>query len=475
MTRLRAAAAVVLATLIGGACDGDGGDAPDVSRDVQDLRVPSDDEREAAAKLHEAGVFIEAEEMRAAEPLLRRVLEIRPGDRRAAELLARCMMDRGDLEAAIPLLRHALEGAARNGGLNGLLITVLMNLGRYGEAERAARAWTEADAQSVDAWYELGRALYRLNRFEDSIQAFRRAEGLKSTRADVRSEMGLALAAAGRLPLAEAKLRDATERQPDYADAWFRLGDVIFRRDPARVKEAVDAMSKAVTLEPTMIVGHLFLFRVCRLARVPEGDPIRERGEQAWRAVLRLHDRAQLAPLLAGVDGNVESTSERVLREQAALSPDDPAPRAALARFLHASRRYDDATDAYRRAIELGATDPKLRLLVAAALVAQALPPSVRAAAPGTAESARAATLLREAETHCCAAVAAVPGDPVASRALAWVLLLQGRDADARDAAEAAIAAWPDDLLAKKVRALARMHAGEVDPGLEEIAALGWL
>jgi hypothetical protein len=73
--------------------------------------------------------------------------------------------------------------------------------------------------------------------------------------------------------------------------------------------------------------------------------------------------------------------------------------------------------------------------------------------------------------------------DPAAAapvhRLLAWILLVQGKDADAAQAAESALALAADDVLAKKIRALARLHAGAdaaaLDAAMNEIASLGSL
>lgn len=468
MTSRAAALAVSLLVLV--ACGEEPQAQPRRTR-VQELALPSDADREAGEKFREAEAFVAARKPKLAEPLLERVLELRPADRPALELLARCRIERGKLDEAVPLLRRARETPGRNAAARALLVRTLMQLGHFEEAEKEARAWTEVDAQAVDSWFDLGRCLYQLGRAEDAIQAFRRAEALKSSRADVRSELGLALAAAGRLAEAEEKQRDAIDRERDSADAWFRLGDVIFRRDPKRVREAVEAMEEAIRRDERMVVAHLYLFRVCRLARPAEGDPLRARGERAWREVLRLHDRAQVTPALGGDVRADPAANEVALREQVALRPSEPGPHAALARHLLAERRHDEAAAAFREAVAAGATDVRTRLLFAATLVTAAQSPAAR---PAQAQRS-AEDLLREAETQCRAVLAEFPEDTSTNRLLAWVLLLQGRDAEAMAAADRAVAGAPDDVLAKKVRALARMHSGEVDEGLHDLAALGWL
>ena len=489
------AAALVVAPLAATGC-GDDEPAKPRRRSVEDLQLPSPEAAEAAEKYRDAQVFLDAKKPHLAEPLLRRVLELTPDDPRVALRLARCVSERGQHAEAVPLLQHALLAAPRNGEIHALLCKSLAQLGDGAATEAAARAWAHSEAGDADAYYFLGTTLYGLGRYDDAIAAFRRAEILKATRADIRSELGLALAASGDLVKAEAKQRDAIDRQPSYAEAWFRLGDVIFRRDPARAAEAVEAMDRAVELEPSNTVAHLYLFRVTRLAGVKDDDPMHARGEQAWTNVLRLHGRAQTAAALGAAAKPDDKASEYSLREQISLHPDDPAPRIQLAHFLHADRRWDEAIDAYQQAIAAGAPGIEPRVHLAAALATQAALLMTRRAggAGGGAEASDAATTaaqaadrLRAAESTLRAALAtaasATPADTASSvapsvaanRLLAWVLLLAGRDTDAEAACDAVLALAPDDVLAKKLKALARMHRGDVDAGLNEVAALGWL
>ncbi|MCE9634826.1 MAG: tetratricopeptide repeat protein [Planctomycetes bacterium] len=426
---------------------------------VEELDLPTDAERESSDKLAEAETFMLAKKTKLAEVPLRRVLELSPHSGRAAELLAQCLIERGAVHEAIPLLRTAIEGAPRRAALRALLIQSLMHAGDAAVTEVAAREWTDVDAANADAWFELGRASYLQGKNDDAIAAFRRAELLKASRADIRSELGLALVAAGQLGKAEAKFRDAIDRQPDYADAWFRLGDVIFRRDPARAGEAAEALARAVEIEPGHVLGHLYLFRVCRLAttksNAPADDPLRLRGEEAWKAVLRIHGRAQAAAVLGADATPSESTSEFALREQVSLHPEDVSHRIALGKFLHAERRYDDAIDTWRKAIDAGASDAWTRTRLAVALVA------------------RNDSVAADAELR--AALLDAPREVMVHRLLAWTLLLRGRDDDAILVATAALDCAPGDVLARKIRALAKMHKGDVDASLQEIAALGWL
>lgn len=460
-TRLRLAAAAWACGAAGLVASPGCGDAPSdepiqpkKSR-VEELDLPTDAERESGDRLAEAEVFVQARKLKLAETPLRRVLELSPRNGRAAELLAQCLLDRGEVREAVPLLRTAIEGAPRRPSLRALLLQSLMQAGDPAVTETAAREWTEIDATQADAWFELGRACYLQGKNDEAIAAFRRAEVLKTSRADIRSELGLALVAAGQLGKAEAKFRDALDRQPDYADAWFRLGDVIFRRDPARAAESAEALARAVEIEPGHTLGHLYLFRVCRLANVPADDPLRLRGEEAWKAVLRLHGRAQAAAVLGADAAPDEKTSEFALREQISLHPDDLSHRIALGKFLHAERRYDEAIETWRKAIESGASDAWTRTRLAVALVARNDPSA--------------------ADAELRAALAEAPTEVMVHRLLAWTLLLRGRDDDAIVAADAALGYVPADVLAKKISALARMHKGEVDKGLKEIAALGWL
>ncbi len=552
---LRAAAlplvtSLVLASLLA-ACGDDIVEPRD--RAVDQLEVPSADEEEARAKFDEAKVLLAAAKPRLAEPLLRRVVELTPNDLGAVRALAKVCVDLSRLDDAIPLLRRAVALDPKDTVSHDLLVRSLKGKGDAEGAETACRVWTGALPDDEEAFFQLGTILLEAGRPKEAIAALRRAEILTARRADIRTQLGLAFAANGQFDRAEQKLRDALQRDPHSADAWFKLGDVLTRFEPPRLKEAAEAMEHAVKENDRLVHAHLYLYRLAKLSQLPAGDPLLARAERSWTTILRLHGRAQLSgpgltsrddgshDVVANTDGaprdpadrnerdgRDEEASEYVLREAVTERPDDPAARFALARFLHRERRWDVAADASRRTLELrgapvaGGTQPppsdgsapppapgggdvwKIRCRLAAVLLADpgergarddggAVPSDGQTpappAAPGTAgeplvdaspradeiRRAERATRLSNAERELRAAALAAPAVVLPRRLHAWSLLALDLTDEALAACDAALAIDPSDTLTKKLRGLVLMRRGDVDAGLQEIAAAGWL
>lgn len=460
MRRRRAAFVLLAASLAAAGC----GDADSIHEgEVEDLVLPTAEEREAGDALRAAETFLDAGKPRQAEPLLRRVCELTPRNARGLQLLGQALYDRGAVEEAATYLRRAVEVEPQNQGAHSLLVVALKSRGDLAAAEEACVAWTTSVRDDDEGWYQLGTVLAELGRLPEAAQALRTAASRRTSRADVRSQLGLVLLSMGELEDAETKQRDAIERRQDYGLAWFRLGDVLSRRGPDRIREAVAAYDRALELEPRKTLWHLYLFHLCRTPAAGEAEDLRARGQKAWEQVLRLHGVHQLAEEATGGNGEVGKSSEFALREEVALRPEDPAPRVALARHLHAEGRLEEAADAYRRAIECGAEGWQVRARFGAALLAAG-------DAAGAEAALREAVRIATAAAAPPAAVSAVP-----HRLLAWALLVRGRDDDAVAACDAALSLAPDDLLAKKCRALARMHRGELDEGFADVAAAGWL
>lgn len=543
-----AALALVLAPLLLAACGDDIVEPRD--RAVDALEVPSADEEEARAKYDEAKVLLAAAKPRLAEPLLRRVVELTPNDLGAVRALAKVCVDLSRLDDAIPLLRRAVALDPKDTVSHDLLVRSLKGKGDAEGAETACRVWTGALPEDEEAFFQLGTILLEADRPKEAIAALRRAEILTARRADIRTQLGLAFAANGQFDRAEQKLRDALQRDPHSADAWFKLGDVLTRFEPPRVKEAAEAMEHAVKENDRLVHAHLYLYRLAKLSQLPAGDPLLARAERSWTTILRLHGRAQLSgPGLSSrddatnADGTArdpaerdEEASEYVLREAVTERPDDPAARFALARFLHRERRWDEAADAYRRTLELrgapvaggtavppadGAAPPpasgggdiwKIRCRLAAVLLSDPGERGVRddggaaeapleetsreasgEAAPGAATApageplvdaspraeeirrAERATRLSNAERELRAAVLSAPSVVLPRRLHAWSLLALDLTDEALAECDAALAIDANDALTKKLRGLVLMRRGDVDQGLQDIAAAGWL
>ena len=91
-------------------------------------------------------------------------------------------------------------------------------------------------------------------------------------RAERRLDLGLALAGEGDLPAAREVLHAAVEEDPDWAQAWFTLGEVL-ARDPAEAEGAANAFRRYQALDPNDAMGAAAELARLGAAPVPERLP----------------------------------------------------------------------------------------------------------------------------------------------------------------------------------------------------------
>jgi protein O-GlcNAc transferase len=124
----------------------------------------------------------------------------------------------------------------------------LKAMGRLEEAVAAYRRATEVDRSRPQAWNNLGNALQDLGDNEAAIEACEFALMLSPHDPEIRNNLGALYADAKRLAEAEEMLRVATERRPNYVEAWLNLAKVL----PAGTEEKVAAYRKALEFRPDL-------------------------------------------------------------------------------------------------------------------------------------------------------------------------------------------------------------------------------
>lgn len=124
-------------------------------------------------------------------------------------------------------------------------------LGGLGDAEKwYAEALKESPGDS-DAWYLLGRTRYSESKFQEAIEAFEHALGLRAKYVEAKNNIGLCRQELGD----RAKAKDAFEtaiawqgEQPKDAQPFLNLG--ILLSDAGQYDEALKQLGKAAALAP---------------------------------------------------------------------------------------------------------------------------------------------------------------------------------------------------------------------------------
>src|SRR5262249_46051189 len=97
--------------------------------------------------------------------------------------------------------------------------------GRLAEAEAACRALLALDESHAGAWHLRGIIAFRSGDPATALAHVERAAALAPEKADIRNSLGFALRALRRDKEAEAAFRAAIERDPNFIEAHYRLGN----------------------------------------------------------------------------------------------------------------------------------------------------------------------------------------------------------------------------------------------------------
>jgi tetratricopeptide (TPR) repeat protein len=199
--------------------------------------------------------------------------------------------------------------------------TALYRLERLDEALPYLRAAVEADPDYADAWANLGATQQKLDQLPDALESDRKALSLKPDLAWVHYNASAVFLELGRLDEA-AEIVAGTETTPASAPHRFTLGKLFTAE--GQYARAVDQYQRAV-----------------HVAQLPN-----EALDDFGYALLQLGRAAE---------------AERYLRMAIAQDPDDPAAHSNLGNALQQQGRMEEALAAYRQALAVpgGAARPE--------------------------------------------------------------------------------------------------------------------
>jgi Flp pilus assembly protein TadD len=228
--------------------------------------------------------------------------------------------------------------------------------GDFSGAETLLKKALDKDPKNYQAWFDLGFALNRLNRADESIAAYRKSVAAKPDVFESNLNLGLMLVRAND-PEAEQFLRAATTLKPTanieegQERAWLALARILENRKP---DEAQRAYGKASELrpkdtEPLLSAGLLH-----------ERQKEFSAAEKDYKQVLALDPHSSEATTgLTNIymkSGRL-ADAEPLLRTLVAERPDDAGLHLQLGRVLAAQGKKDDAIAEFQTALKLAPAD----------------------------------------------------------------------------------------------------------------------
>lgn len=301
----------------------------------------------------------------------------------------------------------------------------------FAAAETLLKKAVDKDPNNYQAWFDLGFALNRLGRADESIAAYRKSVAAKADVFESNLNLGLMLVRANS-PEAEQFLRAATTLKPTdqveegQARAWLALAHLLENKKP---EDAFQAYHKASELTPKDPEPHL------SAGLLHERQKEFSDAEAEYKMVLTLdphsHDSQSTEAAIGLTNIYMKSgrvgDAEPLLRRLTAERPDDAGIHLQLGRVLAAQDKKDDALMEIQTALKFS--------------------PSDSGAQRDLADLYASAGKNDLAEAAYRALVAAQPKDPELHRGLGKALLLQKKFPEAQQEFLVAVRLkrdWPD-------------------------------
>jgi tetratricopeptide (TPR) repeat protein len=161
----------------------------------------------------------------------------------------------GRISLGLSSLRQAVEIEPGNPLYRNAVGAVLLNIGRFADAQIEFQKAVELDPTYADAFHNLGSAYAEQAKWEEAIGAYRKALGLPiyASPETTYNNLGYAYWALDRRKEAEEAFRAALQLEPKLVPSHFWLG-VLLQKE-GRVAEARSHLRAARDLEPASMLG----------------------------------------------------------------------------------------------------------------------------------------------------------------------------------------------------------------------------
>lgn len=297
-----------------------------------------------------------------ARQLLERATKLHPKNALAQAGLAELLRKSGDYSEALHRAEIGLEVEPTNPTLIGTRGQILHALHKDDHAEEELRRALKIDPDLAWARTELGDLLRMKKQLREAIQHLERAVELAPRDPWPRATKGAAEYSLNRYDEASESLDRALELKEDYA--WAHGVKAAVLNDIDRLDEAVKHADRSLELDPTLgwvweVRGGLWLLKMPTLAPTAEQSfassaklchsRALEINPESWEAHLGLSESLML---LGETDAALLEFSRvsDLLQRQDALDADS---QTGLGWSQIRMRKYDDAVDAFVRALAL--------------------------------------------------------------------------------------------------------------------------
>jgi tetratricopeptide (TPR) repeat protein len=301
-----------------------------------------------AAKLYSEGKYGQAERV------CRQIIQARPGNADAHNILGVTLQAIGKGKEAVAELRRAIKLAPDAASIHANLGEVLRQNGKLDEAVKALEKAIELDANNAQALNNLGITHYDQGKFDEAITYYRKAIEIRPNMAEALNNLGNALRMVGDVDGAMQAYQDALLHREIYPEAYNNLGTLL--QQDQKIEETEHALRKAIAQNPRYVEAHNNLASFYA-GQKKEVEALRILGDAlkfAPRNVKTLLLTARIQ-LRRGNHSAAEQAARLALQEE----PQNAEALTVLGQVLHETDRYEESLEVLDRAVKANASNPE--------------------------------------------------------------------------------------------------------------------
>jgi predicted O-linked N-acetylglucosamine transferase (SPINDLY family) len=213
-------------------------------RNISPNRPSIDIAREFAKALQ----YHQSEQLRKAEEIYKRILEVNPNHSDSLHLLGIVAHQSGNNDIAVDLINKAIQRSPESPVYYFNLGNVLRAQGKLAEAVSPYQKAVEIKPDYAEAYFNLGITFESQGKLAEAVSYYHKTLDITPNFAEAHNNLGNVLKAQGRLAEAISSYQKTLEIEPGHAEAHNNMGNAFIVQ--GKLAEAVSCFQKAVEIKP---------------------------------------------------------------------------------------------------------------------------------------------------------------------------------------------------------------------------------
>ncbi|HEX5238341.1 MAG TPA: tetratricopeptide repeat protein [Sphingomicrobium sp.] len=296
---------------------------------------------EMAGQLYSRGQYDQAERV------CRQIIEARPGNADAHNILGVTLAALGKRDEGLSVLRRAIKLSAQAPSFYANMGEILRQAGKTDDAAEALEKAIELDPNNPQALNNLGIIQYERQKFAGAVDYYRKALALNPNMAEALNNLGNALRMTGDIDGAISAYQDALTQRAVYPEVYNNLGTLL--QQDRKIEEAEHALRKAIQQNPKYVEAHNNLAQLL-FAEKHEVEALRILGEALKFAPANVQTLLLTAKIQ--LKRNNLQAAEQAARLALNEEPENAEALTLLGQVLHEVDHYEEALDVLDRAVQ---------------------------------------------------------------------------------------------------------------------------